>query len=83
MGLPAGGCQFVCSLTPVGYTATGLPAVDLPEGLSNVIPLKNTWSILRSLCATKMTTAVGNTYTKTICDVFFFFFLFSFLFYYQ
>ncbi len=33
-------CVCVCGLTPAGSAATGLPAVDLPEGLSNLTPLK-------------------------------------------
>lgn len=40
VGLQAGERRCVCSLTPAGSTATGLPAVELPEGLSNLMPLK-------------------------------------------
>lgn len=66
MGLQAGECQCVCSLTPAGSSEAGLPAVELLEGLSNPIPLK--YGIMKTLSTIKMTTTVGNTVFVWVYD---------------
>lgn len=59
MSLQAGECQCMCSLTPAGRAGARLPAVDLPEALRNIIPLRH--GVMRSVSTVLMTEAVGKT----------------------
>lgn len=60
-------CVCVCSLTPAGSAGARLPAVDLPEALRNIIPLRH--AVMRSVSTVEMTEAVGKTLLSSDCMI--------------
>lgn len=63
--MSVGAC--VCSLTPAGSAGARLPAVDLPEALRNIIPLRH--GVMRSVSTAEMTGAVGKTLLSSDCMI--------------